>query len=423
MADRREFARVASRAGAAALLGRHAPPASAATGQAAAPVTGAPVPWSEVRAQFLLADGLGVMNAANLCPAPGVVVQALERRSRDVDRDPSFQNRAALAEAVEQTRRRVAAFLRVTPEEIVLVRNTSEANNLVSSGLELKAGDEVLLFSDNHPSNLTAWREKSRRFGFGIKVVDQVQPHPGPEFYVEAVRRQLTPRTRVLGFTHVTNTVGDLFPARELCRLARERGVLTLVDGAQTFGLQELDLSDMQPDFYSASGHKWACGPRETGVLYVRASAQPSLQPSVVSHHPGAVGASRTLEALGQRDEAALIALGEALAFQERIGRARIQAHARELAEALMEGLQRLPGVRLWTHPDAQRSLAVVTFVPASLDPQRLAAALYERDRIAGATRTGPDRPGLRFSPHLYNSHAEVERALSGLRRCLRAGV
>ena len=420
MPDRREFARVAGRAGAVALLGR-----SARTGPVAAlpratdPLAG----WDDVRAQFQLADDLGVMNAANLCPAPTPVVETLERHSRSVDRDPSFQNRAALGEAVEATRRRVAAFLGVSPEEILLVRNTSEANNLISSGLELTAADEVLLLSDNHPSNLAAWREKATRVGFSVKVIDQVQPHPGADFYVEAVRRELTPRTRLLGFTHVTNTVGDLFPARELCRLARERGVLTLLDGAQTFGLMELDLSLLQPDFYAASGHKWACGPRETGVLYVRAGAQERVRPSVVSHHAGAVGISRRLEALGQRDEAALIALGEALAFQERIGRARIQARARELAEALMDGLRRLPGVQLWTHPDPQRSLAVVSFLPAALDPQRLATVLYERDRIAGATRVGPDRPGLRFSPHVYNSHAEVERALGGLKRCLQSGV
>jgi selenocysteine lyase/cysteine desulfurase len=150
-----------------------------------------------------------------------------------------------LGEGKESVRRLAAGFLRVSPEEIILVRNTSEANNLVSSGLELGPSDEVLLFSDNHPSNLAAWQTKARRFGYAVKIVDQVNPHPGDEYYLEAFTRQMTGRTKVLGFTHLTSTVGDLLPAKELCRRARERGVLTLVDGAQSWGLMDVDLADM----------------------------------------------------------------------------------------------------------------------------------------------------------------------------------
>ena len=94
-------------------------------------------------------------------------------------------------------------------------------------------------------------------------------PHPGAEHYVDAFTKAITPQTKVISFTHVTSTVGDLFPAKEICRLARERGILSLVDGAQTFGLMDVDLSDMQPDFYSGSAHKWPCGPKENGVLYI----------------------------------------------------------------------------------------------------------------------------------------------------------
>ena len=118
---------------------------------------------------------LGVMNAANLCPSPAPVIEALVAATRDMDRDPSFPNRVKMGEGKEATRRLLAEFLRVSPEEIILARNTSEASNLVSSGLDLKAGDEVLLFSDNHPSNLDAWKIKARRFGYTVKVVDPDQ--------------------------------------------------------------------------------------------------------------------------------------------------------------------------------------------------------------------------------------------------------
>ena len=192
--------------------------------------------------------------------------------------------------AKEVTRQALAEFLRVTPEEIVITRNTSESSNLVSSGLDLKAGDDVLLFSDNHPSNSVAWKEKAKRYGYRVNVVPAVNPHPGPEYYLDAFTKALTPQTKVLAFTHLTSTVGDLFPARELCRLARERGILTLVDGAQSFGLMDVDLREMDPDFYAGSGHKWPCGPKEAGVLFINRRSASRIWPSIYSAYPGAVG-------------------------------------------------------------------------------------------------------------------------------------
>ena len=419
--SRRQFGQRLGAGGMAALLARRAT-------AAAPPISPAPAEaperfWTYVREQFLMPADLGVMNAANLCPAPAPVIQAMVAATRDIDGDPSFPNRVKMGEGKETTRKLAAEFLRVSPEEIILARNTSEANNLVSSGLDLKAGDEVLLFSDNHPSNLAAWQAKAKRFGYAVKVVDAVSPHPGDEFYLDAFVQQMNERTRLLGFTHLTSTVGDLFPARELCRRARERGVLTLVDGAQSLGLMDVDLSDMQPDFYTGSAHKWPCGPKEVGVLYVHKAVHERLWPSIVSAYPGAVGLSKTFESFGQRDEPALIAFGEALRFQTRLGRPAIQARARELAEALINGLRKIDGVTVWTHADPARSVAVVSFQPGSLDITRLSTALYEKDRIAGAPRAGADRGGLRFSPHFYNLHSEVDRALAAVQRYMKMGV
>ena len=222
----------------------------------------------------------------------------------------------------EETRKALATFLRVTPEEIIITRNTSESNNLVSNGLDLKAGDEVVVHADNHPSNLNAWREKAKRFGFTVVTVEQKNPHPGMDYYVDAYTRAMTPRTKIITFTHLSSTVGDLMPAKELCKLARDRGVLSLLDGAQSFGLLDVDLAAIQPDFYSGSAHKWPCGARECGVLFVNKSAQDKLWPTIYSAYPGAVGFSKTFEGFGQRDEATMIALREALAFQTKVGRA-----------------------------------------------------------------------------------------------------
>ena len=414
--SRRDFAKLVALSTPTALLAQRAAPVAPST-----PI--ALDDWSEVRRQFLFPADLAPMNAANLCPAPRPVVESVERWSRALDSDPSPTTREQLPVAREESRRLVAEFLGVTPEEIVLTRNTSEANNLVSSGLTLGPDDEVVTFADNHPSALRAWQMKGERAGFRVTVVPEVNPHPGPEAYVEAFRQALTARTRILAFSHVSNTVGDLLPATELCALARERGVLSLVDGAQTFGVLAVRPAEMGADFYSGSAHKWLCGPREVGILYVRRDVQDRLAPSIISLYAGRVGASRTLEAFGQRDEPALAALGDAVTFQTGIGRERIEQRARELAQALMAGLRELDGVTLWTHPDPARSAAVVSFRPGSLDAPRLATALYQRDRIVCATRGGPDRPGIRLSPHLYNLTSEVERAVEAVGHYLASGL
>ena len=377
--------------------------------------------WREVRTRFLLPADLIFLNAANLCPTSMPVVEALERNTRFLDADPSSSSRARLGEGREESRRLIAEALGVTPEEIVITRNTSEANNLVSSGLELATGDEVVVFADNHPSNLAAWRQKAQRFGFSVIEVTAVTPHPGPEAYVEAFTRALTPRARVLALTHVTNTVGDRLPVEDLCRIARDRGVLSVVDGAQTFGALHVNLRSLGADFYTGSAHKWPCGPKETGVLFVNAAVHDRIHPTLVSLYPGAVGISRRLEAFGQRDEAALATVGAAIRFQNDIGRPVIEARVRQLVQRLATGLRGIDGVTLWTNTDPRFSAGIVVFKPAALEPRRVTSALYERHRIASASAGGPSRPGVRFSPHFYNTLDEMDRAIDAVRKIVAA--
>jgi isopenicillin-N epimerase len=420
--SRRDFTRLFAIGGSAALF-THPDVAAAAPPPLLAPDAATDAFWDSVREQFVMPPDLAVINAANLCPSSRPVLEAMYGSTRDIDRDPSPSNRAKLYPAKEETRKRLAAFLRVTPEEIIITRNTSEANNLVSSGLDLKAGDEVLIFHDNHPSNNLAWKEKAKRFGYSVTELPNPNPHPGPDFYIEAVTKAITPKTKVLAFTHLTSTVGDLMPAAEMCRVARERGVLSVLDGAQSFGLLDVDLSAIQPDFYTGSAHKWPCGPKEAGVLFVSARAQERIWPSLYSAYTGAVGLSKTFEGFGQRDDAAIVAFGETIAFQEKVGRANIEKRARDLTQAFLAGLRRIEGIQLWTHTAPERTAAVVSFKPGSLSIPKLSAALYENDKIACATRGGTDRGGLRFSPHFYNTPAEIDRSLAALTKYMKAGV
>ena len=420
--NRREFARLLAIGGAVPFV---TPELSWARAAKLPPTPASPDEkfWLSVRDQFVMPKELTMLNAANLCPSSGPVLETLYKVTRDMDQDPSMENRAKLGDGREKTRTLLAEFLRVTPEEIVITRNTSESNNLVSTGVDLKAGDEVLLTADNHPSNHTAWQEKAKRFGFTVRDVPVPNPHPGFDHYVDVFTKAITPKTKLIAFTHLTSTVGDLFPAKEICKLARDRGILTLVDGAQTFGLLDVDLSDIQPDFYSGSAHKWPCGPKENGVLYINKNAQTKIWASIYSAYPGRVGVSRSFEGFGQRDEPAMIAFGEALKLQTQIGRAQIERRSRELTQALVQGLKKIDGVKIWTSPEPSRAAAVLSFQPGSLDVRKLSTALYQKDRIGCATRGGQDRPGIRFSPHFYNTHADVEKTVAAIKKYMATGV
>jgi len=328
-----------------------------------------------------------------------------------------------MARGRETSRGLLAEALRVTPEEIVITRNTTEGNNVVSSGLDLKAGDEVVVWADNHPSNLNAWRVKAARFGFTVVSVDVPPSHPGVEGYLALFTKAFTARTRLVAVTHISSNSGDLLPVAEICAAARARGILSLVDGAQAFGVLDLDLGAMKPDFYTGSMHKWPCGPKEKGLLYVNKAVHDRIHPSVVGVYPGAVGISRTLETHGQRDDASVAAVTDALKFQESIGRAAIEARSRQLAQALMDGLRKLNGVKLWTDRAPVRSAAIVIFQPGSLDVRKLLPALAQNEKIECTSRTGTHNPGLRFAPHFYNTMEEMDRAVGAIRKYIASGV
>jgi isopenicillin-N epimerase len=424
--NRRDFGRLVALAGSAAILPAGTRTFGAAlTGESLPPAPAAPneAYWSKVRDQFLVPRDVIFLNAANLCPTSLPAIEALDRNIRHYEVNPSPDVRSALmARGREAARGLLAEALRVTPEEIVIMRNTTEANNAVSSGLDLKAGDEVIVWEDNHPSNLNAWRVKAARFGFTVVAVPVLPSHPGADGYVNLFTKAFTAKTKLVAITHVSSNSGDLLPAAEICAAARARGILSLVDGAQAFGVLDLDLGAMKPDFYTGSMHKWPCGPKEKGLLYVNKAVHDRIHPSVVGVYGGAVGISRRLETHGQRDDAGVAAVTDALKFQGSIGRPVIEARSRQLAQALMDGLRKVNGVKLWTDPAPDRSAAIVIFQPGPLDVRKLGPALTAA-RIVCTTRGGTHNPGVRLAPHFYNTMDEMDRVVGAIKKHISAGL
>ena len=158
-------------------------------------------------------------------------------------------------------------------------------------------------------------------------------------------------------------------------------------------------------------------------MLFVNSRVHDRIWPTSYSAYPGAVGISRRLEAFGQRDEATMIAFAEALEFQTTVGRAAIEARSRALAQQLLAGLRKLDGFKSFTAAEPERTGAVVTFAPGSLDMRKLVAALYENDKVAVTTGGGAGRNGVRVSPHFYNTPAEIDRLLGALSRYQRSGL
>ena len=376
--------------------------------------------WHAVRSQFLLREDLALMNAANLCPSPFPVMEAVFKYTRDLDTDASFQNRAKYRQIREDTREKMARLLGAHADEIALVRNTSEANNAISSGYHLGEGDEVLLSDLNHPSNNKAWEVKSRRYGFKINYVSVALIPQSEDEIVEAFEKAYTPATKIMSFTHVSNTTGLAMPARKLCAAARTRGVFSLVDGAQSFGALRIDLADMGCDAYTGSAHKWFMGPKEVGVLYVRKDSQGHVWPSIVSAGwRDDVDSARKYEVLGQRDDAALTATGRGVDFHEKIGPDRVEARMRQVATAIKEGVSDLAGVELSTSMDPALSAGVVIFKPGELDPRKVFNKLYGTYHIAGAGMG----PNIRLSPHVYNTLDEADRVVAAIAEMLKDGV
>jgi selenocysteine lyase/cysteine desulfurase len=373
--------------------------------------------WHLVRAQFSFTEDKVPMNAANLCPSSRAVTDRVAELTADIDRDCSFQNRAKFNELREASREKVAKQMGVSADEVALVRNTSEANNTVNNGLALEEGDEVLLWDQNHPTNNVAWDVRAARFGLVIKRVSTPKHPRSKQELMDTFTSAFTPKTKVLSITHVSNVSGIKLPAKELVEAAHARGIYVHVDGAQSWGALDVNLHDLGCDSYTASAHKWFMGPKEAGLLYVKADNIPRIWPNVVAPgwgddvDPDPRGA-RKFESLGQRDDACLAAIGTTVDFHNSIGSARIEARMVELAQALKTGIANA-GLQLVTPQDPELSGGVcITVVDG--DRREVMNRLYREHGIAGAP-TG----GLRLCPHTYNTMEHVERAIAGVKAIL----
>jgi len=373
--------------------------------------------WSLVRRQFPLAENLIYLNAANVCPASRPVLDRHAEFMRDFQSNPSFQNRAKYEAMRETLRAKIAAMLRVSADEIAITRNTSEGTNIIVTGSDLRAGDEVIITDHNHPSNNDSWKLRAEREGFSVVSLPVRIPAAGKDELVSQVEKAITPKTKVIAITHLTSTTGILYPAKEIAEIARKRGIWMHLDGAQTFGALDVNLHAIGCDSFASSAHKWLMGPLEAGILYVRAERITHLWPSIVTagwsdHLQGA----RKFEVFGQRDDPRIAALEPAIDFISMIGAANVEARMRLLAGTLKEKLAAISGVQMKTNMQPELSGGVVKCKLNTVQTKLAYDALWEHHRISIAPTLSGDAEGLRFSPHIYNSQDDLDQAVAAVK-------
>ncbi len=369
--------------------------------------------WEMVKRQFLVADEMLMVNSANLCPSPHFIYEKVEQYSRNLARDVSFQNRAIFAEVRSGALKMLADYLGVSAAQVAITRNTSESNNIIVNGIDFKATDEVLLWEQNHPTNLIAWQNRARREGFRVKVFAvPVQPQSKEEL-LQVFERAITSNTKLIAFSHISNVSGLAMPASEICAMARNRGILTLVDGAQSFGFMDLNLQKLGCSFYSGSAHKWLMGPLENGVLYVDKEQLPNLWPNIIA--AGWSEDHQTLDekvaVLGQRNTPSTSAMTDILEFHRTIGKANIELRVRQLNTYLKEQIREQIPQAVFTTPMSEALSGGVTILQIpDRDSRAIFQKLYEEYGIAGAP-TG----GLRISPNIYCTLADIDRIVAAL--------
>ena len=365
---------------------------------------------------FAFDDDSVPMNAANLCPMPVAVTEAQARYARQLDRSLSTASRRSVEGRKEEARTRIAAMLGVSPDELAIVRNTSEANNVIVQGVPIGKDDEVLRWDQNHPSNMVAWDVQAARVGASVRrfavPVESASIDEVVDIFVAAVSNS----TRVLSFTHISNVTGFRLPLAEICARVRKRkpDVHIHIDGAQTWGAVDVDLDAANCDSFSGSAHKWFMGPRETGILYVRAHRVDEIWPNIVSVPWMATvddvpDGARKFDALGQRDDAAIAALVDTALLHEQMTPAGVEARSALVASHLRQGLEELD-IPFVSSARPEFASSVIILVASPQNALQLVDAVFN-DAGVQLAAVG----GLRMSPHIYNSEAHNDRVIAAV--------
>ncbi len=377
--------------------------------------------WEALSKHFLFKDGLIMMNNGTVGPMPKPVFNTLMECFRTQVTNP-FDVYNFIPRKKEEVRYKLAYFVNASPDEVVITRNTTEGMNFVANGLDMKEGDEVLLSTMEHPAGTHPWKLKEERCGIRIKMVPIGLPPKSVGEIVDAFEKAISPRTKIISISHTVYISGLIAPLKELSQMAHEKDVLVLADSAHGIGMLNLNMKELGIDFFATSPYKWLGAPTGVGLLYVRKEAQDKLWPTIASSGWDRHQSARKFETLGQRADALVIALGEALDFQNAIGKERIERRIKTLAGYLKRELKKIPGVKLHTSQDPYLSGGLTAFSVEGVEPQKIVNYMREKYNIVVRTIGDQEKGtyGVRVSTHIYVSLKHIELFLEGMRHLVR---
>jgi len=377
--------------------------------------------WFEIQSAFNTDRSMINFNNGTVSPSPQVVEEALRRYDEFVNLSPAH-NQGVIGAQLETIRQRLAANFGCDPEELAITRNTSESLEICQLGLDLKRGDEILTTDQDYPRMLTTWRQRERRDGVVLKTISFDVPPPNWDDLYVMFEKAVTPRTRVIHFSHITFFTGQIFPVKKICQMARSRGIQTIVDGAHAFAQFPFQKDDLDCDYYGTSLHKWLLAPRGTGFLYVRKEKIPSLWPLMAA--PVEMQSDiRKFEEIGTHPIPIKVAISQALTFHEGIGAARKAARLRYLRDRWAHRLAENQRVKILHSSDPRQSCGIGFVSVDQLDPAKLAEFLWDKHRIIVVPMTHTRFNGLRVTPNIYSTVQEVDTFSAAVEGALKAGV
>ncbi|HKO41720.1 MAG TPA: aminotransferase class V-fold PLP-dependent enzyme [Pyrinomonadaceae bacterium] len=378
--------------------------------------------WSIIQKSFSVTRGIINLNNGGVSPSPRIVTEALVRYIWQQEDATAYTMWQILEPQSETIRTGLAEMFGCDREEIAITRNASESLETLLMGMDLKSGDEILTTTQDYPRNLTTLRQRERREGLAVKLVQIPIPPKNLNEIVSAFERGITNRTKLILMSHMVNITGQITPVKAVCEMARARGIETIVDGAHSFAQFDFKQKDIGCDYFGTSLHKWLYAPKGTGLLYVNRSKIGKIWPLMAAEAKQATDI-RKFEEIGTHSAAPRLAIGEALLFHQGLGGKRKEARLRYLSRYWMNQLKDVPKVRLHTSFDPAQSCAIATVAIEGTDPGAIGSYLFNKHRIFVTPIIHQEFQGLRITPNVYTTLPELDRFSDVMESIARKGL
>ena len=370
--------------------------------------------WATMAQAYTVSPNIMNLNNGGVSPQPKVVQDAVDRYYHLSNEAPSYYMWRILDRGREPVRRKLAELAGVSPEEIAIQRNTTEALATITWGTDLKAGDEIVMTKQDYPNMIHAWKQREMRQGIKINWINLELPIENDETFIKAFVDATTSKTKVWHITHMINWTGQIMPVAKLCTEARKRGLTTIVDAAHTFAHLDFKITDFNCDYLGTSLHKWLCAPFGTGMLYVKQQNIEKTWPIFPIDKPQS-GDIHKFEALGTRSFAPEQAIGQAVDFHNAIGSKRKQERLHYLKKYWCEAVSKNPRVKIHVSMNPAYSCALGTFSIDGMDVVDTANKLMNDYQIHTVGIKWENINAVRVTPHVYTTTKDLDRFIEAV--------